>query len=102
MQTLGTSCIYATYFDNCIVPACLLPFLLRLILLSCILFDRFSVAHQCFLQLSSVFFSSAIHLASVCIDLLDLWYTHLQFIFISGFQIFFCITYQVQFVNQYV
>ena len=66
--------VYKTYLDNCIVPACFSPLVLTLILVSC----------------------------TICIDYLHLWYTHLQFMLICGFQIFFCIIYQVQFVNKYV
>ena len=95
VQTLGTSCIYTTYLDNCIVPTCFSPLVITLILVSCTVF----IAFQWF---SSVFFSSVISLTCVCIDYLHLCYTHLQFMLISGFQIFLCIIYQVQFVNQYV
>ena len=95
MQTFGTTCLCTTYLDNYVVPACFSPFVLTLILVSCTVF----IAFQWF---SSVFFSSVIHLACVCIDYLHLWYTHLQFMLISGFQIFFCIIYQVQYVNKYV
>ena len=49
------------------------------------------IAFQCF---SNVFFSSVIHLACVCIDYLHLQYTHLQFMLICGFKIFFCIIHQ--------
>ena len=78
--------VYTTYLDNCIVPACFSPLVLILILVSCTVF----IAFQWF---SSVFFSSVIHLTCVCIAYLHLWYIHLQFMLISGFQIFFCIIY---------
>ena len=78
--------VYTTYLDNCIVPACFSPLVLTLILVSCTVF----IAFQWF---SSVFFSSVIHLACVCIDYLHLWHIHLQFMLISGFQIFLCIIY---------
>ena len=59
--------VYTTYLDNYIVPACFSPLVLTLILVSCTVF----MAFQWF---SSIFFSSVIHLACVCIDYLHLWY----------------------------
>ena len=53
--------VYKTYLDNCIVPACFSPLVLTLILVSYTVF----IACQWF---SSVFVSSVIHLAWVCID----------------------------------
>ena len=80
--------IYATCLDNCIVPGCFSALVLALILASCTVLIAFP-------SFSSVFFSSVIHLACVCIVYLHLWHTHLQFMLIKGFQVFFCIIYQV-------
>ena len=83
MQTLGTSCLYTTNLDNCIVPVCFSSLALTLILASCTLFyNMFSYP----LFLFFFFFISC-----VCIDYLHLWYTHLQFMLISGFQIYFAL-----------
>ena len=71
--------VYKTYLDNCIVPACFSPLVLTVILVSCTVFIAFP-------WFSSVFFSSVIDIACVCIDYLHLWYTHLQFLPISGLQ----------------
>ena len=95
LYRLWAHLVYTTYLDNCIVPACFSSLVLTLILVSCTVF----IAFQWF---SRVFFSSVIHLVCVCIGYLHLWYTHSQFMLINGFQIFFCIIYQVQFVNKYV
>ena len=95
LSRLWAHLVYTTYLDNCIVPACFSPLVLTLTLVSYTVF----IAFQWF---SRVFFSSVIHLACVCIDYLYLCYTYLQFMVISGFQIFFCIIYQVQFGNKYV
>ena len=86
--TFGKSCIYGTYLISCIVPACCSPSVLTLISVSCILFESVLIAFQWF---GSVFFSSVIYLACVCIPYLYLWYIHLQFMLIRGFEIVFCI-----------
>ena len=96
VQTLGTSCIYKTYLDNCIAPACFSPLITTLILVSCTLFQSLLVVQQCFLQQSYSF--------SLCLHWLFalMVYTHLQFMLVNIFQILFCFIYQDQFVNKYV
>ena len=63
------------YSKTCTISTCFSPLVLKLILVSCTMFQSVCTAFHWF----SVFFTSVMYLARVCIDYLPLWYTHLQF-----------------------